>query len=134
MRIRRLFRKHRQSEEGAVTVEAAIWLPFFILMTVAIGDVALIFHAQTRAHEVAEEGIRLYSTGGLASPADTSQWIVNAITNISPNATASTSVNFGLVNTEVSLPIADINGFGIFSALTNFTLRVNTQQVMEFAG
>lgn len=126
--------RFRRDETGAVTVEAVLWLPFFIFLVVAIADLAVIFHAQSRALEMAEDGIRLYSVGEIASPADTSTWIEGRIDPISPNASAVTSVVYGLIHTEVTLPVRDINGFGIFAALRDFDLRVNAQQVMEFGG
>ena len=132
--MRSLLSRFRRRQDGAVSVEAVIWLPFWIFMVVAVGDVAVIFHAQTRALEMAEDGIRLYSVGEIATAGDTSVWIENRLDRISPNASASTMVNYGLVRTEVTMPVADINGFGIFAALTNFDLKVYATQVMEFEG
>ena len=130
----RLFPRFRRDETGAVTVEAAIWLPFWIFMVVAVGDLAVVFNAQTRALEMAEDGLRLYAVGEIATPAEASTWIENRLDPISPNAKAETSVIFGLIHTEVVLPVRDINGFGILASLRNFDIRVNAQQVMEFGG
>lgn len=134
MMISRLLKRARQDESGAVTVEAAIWLPFFIFMVVAIADVAVIFHSQSRALETAEDAIRRYAIGELESPAETSTLIETALVNISPNAAAFTSVIDGLIHTEVVIPVKDVNGFGILARLRDFDIRVNAQQVMEFEG
>lgn len=134
MTLSRMIRSFSRRSDGAVSIEAVLWLPFFIFLVVALGDVALLFHARARALEVMEDGVRLYSVGEIATPGETSQWIEARLQNISPNAEVFTSVYYGLINSDVHMPVADINGFGIFSTVRNFNVIVSTQQVREFAG
>ena len=52
-KTRSLFRRFRKEDDGAVTVAAVLWLPFFVVILTMVADLAMIFYGQARAQEVA---------------------------------------------------------------------------------
>ena len=120
-----------KSESGAVTVETPLWLAFFVVVLTMIADVALIFHGQARALEVAQDANRAYTVGRIASDADTEKYVLNRLGVISPNAKADTKVSGRLITTVVTLPAADLAAVGFFGGLVSFDMSVTSQQVME---
>ncbi len=118
-------------ESGSVTVEAALWLPFFVILLTLIADVALIFHGQARALDVAQKANRALSTGELKSTSETEEYILLTMSQISPNAVAVTAVNRGLITTTLTLPAGDLDAVGFFTGLSSFNMQVTSQQVME---
>lgn len=120
-----------KSESGAVTVEAPLWLAFFFIVLTMITDAALIFHGQARALEVAQDATREFTVGQLATNEDAEKMIVARLGNISPNASAKTTVSGRLITTVVTMPAADLVAVGFFSGLVRFDMSVTSQQVME---
>lgn len=125
-----LRRFHR--EDGAVTVEAALWIPFFVICLTMVADAALIFFGQARALQVAQDANRAYSVGTLASYDEAKAYIEGTLDSMSPNATAQTVSNDGIITTIISLPASDLAAIGFFTSLTSFDMQVVAQMVQEF--
>lgn len=121
-----------RGEAGAVTVEAALWLPFMVALLTLIVDGALIFYGQARALEVAQDGNRAFSVGSLATAEETEAFIEGRLSIISPNATAQTFRDQGLITTIVTVPTADLDAVGLFSAIASLNMQVVAQMVQEF--
>ena len=119
-------------EDGAVTVEAVLWIPFFVFCLTMVADAALIFYGQARALQVAQDANRAYSVGSLASYDEAKQYIEGTLESMSPNATSQTISNDGIVTTVVSLPASDLAAVGFFTSLTSFDMQVVAQMVQEF--
>ena len=119
-------------EDGAVTVEAVLWVPFFVIVLTMVADAALIFFGQARALQVAQDVNRALSVGTLASTDDAKTYIENTLATMSPNATSQTVTNDGIVTTVVSLPASDLAAVGFFTSLTSFQMQVVAQMVQEF--
>lgn len=126
-----LVRRFRR-EDGAVTVEAVIWIPFFVFCLTLIADAALIFYGQARALKVAQDANRALSVGTFTTYDATETYIENALVGMSPNATATTGSNDGLITTVITLPASDLAAVGFFTALTSFDMQVVAQMVQEF--
>lgn len=119
-------------EDGAVTVEAALWVPFFVIILTMLADASTIFYGQARALQVAQDANRAYSIGTLASADDAETFVTDTLATMSPNATVETTSNDGLITTVVSLPASDLAAVGFFTALTSFRMQVVAQMVQEF--
>lgn len=128
---RAAFRRFRR-EDGAVTVDAVLWIPFFVICLTMVADAALIFYGQARALQVAQDANRAYSVGTLASSDDTETYIEGTLSRISPNASAQTVSNDGILTTVVSIPASDLAAVGFFTSLTTFEMQVVAQMVQEF--
>ncbi len=128
---RRGFRQFKR-EDGAVTVEAALWLPFFVIAVTVVADAALIFYGQARTLQIAQDANRAYSTGNLASTDAAAEYIKVRLGDISPNAEAQMTWNDGLVTTVVTVPTEDLAAVGMLTTLTSIDMRVTAQMVKEF--
>lgn len=124
----RRFRK----EDGAVSVEAVLWLPFFVLLVTLLADVALVFYGQARALEVAQNVNRSYSVGDIATAEDASEQLTSELMSMSPNAQAYVNYDKGLITTVVVLPTSDLDAVGLFTSLASVDMTVVTQMVKEF--
>ena len=129
---RRLNRRFRDREDGGVTVEAAIWLPFWILFMFGIGEVALLFNGQAAALDVTQDVLRSYAIGDISSEAEIKARIVKAMSNISGNVSVYFFMADGMATASVTVPARDLSGgFGIFSAMSGFDVTITTQQMRE---
>ena len=119
-------------DDGAVSVEAVLWLPFFVLMVTLLADVALVFHGQARALEVAQNVNRAYSVGDIATPEEASEQLTAELASMSPNAEAYVNYEKGLITTIVVLPTSDLDAVGLFTSLASVDMSVVSQMVKEF--
>lgn len=119
-------------QSGAVTVEAALWLPFFLLFTFGIGQLGLIFYGQARMLEVAQDANRSLSVGEFLSEQEAEDWIEASLARLSPDARAEATVNGRIITTSVRAPARQLGGVIIFAPLTGFEVEVVAQQVMEY--
>lgn len=119
-------------EDGAVTVEATLWVPFFVIIITLVADVALIFYGQARALEVAQDANRAYSIGTLATTDETKTYITSRLSTLSPNATAHVNFERGLITTVIVLPTSDLDAVGFFTSLASMDMQVVAQMVKEF--
>ncbi|NND17463.1 MAG: hypothetical protein HKN98_02690 [Silicimonas sp.] len=126
-----IFARFRR-EDGAVTVDAVIWIPFFVICLTLLADAALIFYGQARALKVAQDANRALSVGSLASYDATEDYIENALVGMSPNASATTGSDDGVITTIVTLPANDLAAIGFFTSMTTFDMQVVAQMVKEF--
>ncbi len=128
----RHIRQFRKCNHGGVTVEAAIWLPFWILFMFGIGEVAFLFNGQAVALDTTQRVLRSYTVGDIKSEAEVTESLKAALAHISEKATVKFFMADGVATAAVTLPARDLTGgFGIFSALTRFDVTVITQQTRE---
>ena len=126
-------RRFQENTDGAVTVEAAIWLPFFIVFLFGIAEMALVFHGQARALQVAQDANRAYTVGEFATADETETWAKASLAGFSNDVKALTWEQAGIITTAISIPAADLAGnIGIFSMLSDLDITVISQQVREF--
>jgi Flp pilus assembly protein TadG len=121
-------------ETGSTSVEAAIWVPFFILFAFGIGQLGLILYGQGRVLRVAEEATRSLAVGEFATDIQAEDWIRAQLAQVSNNVQADAFLdpNGAVIRTVVRVPARDLGGFGIFSSLTGFDVVVRAQQVWEY--
>jgi Flp pilus assembly protein TadG len=125
-------RRFRRCQDGAVTVEAVLWVPFFILFTFSIGELALVFYGQARTLEVVEDTNRALSVGQLASPDEAEAKIIERLAGVSTGVQAETQIFKGIITTVVKFPAKDLAGFGILTQMVGLDITVVAQQVLEF--
>jgi Flp pilus assembly protein TadG len=131
--IRKPFRRFRRADDGAVSVEAMLWMPFFLLLMFGIGEVAFVFHGQARSLQVAQEANRGYAVGRFSSTTEAAAWAASAMSNYSDEIIATTRVDNNLmVITTISIPAKDFAGnIGIFSMFKRVRINVTAEQVVE---
>jgi Flp pilus assembly protein TadG len=123
-------RRFLKSEAGSVTVEAAIWLPFWILFMFGLAQTAFIFHGQARALDVAQQATRAYAIGEYTTEAEVKSFVQASLASLSKRVTVSTSLSDGIITTAVTVPALDF-GIAVFKNLGNFNLTVTSQRVRE---
>ena len=126
-RIKRFFGK----EEGSATVEAVLWFPIFILVFGLMVDAAMIFHGQAKVLRVIQDGNRNYSIGRLRTAEETQNYVINTLANLNITAEALTVENAGVATTTVNVAAAQLQILGYFSALTNLTIQVSADHLLE---
>lgn len=131
VRLKALLGRFRK-EDGAVTVAAVLWIPFFVIFLSMLADAALIFYGQARALQVAQDANRSYSVGKLTTEGEAEDYVEAALSKISPNASASTTHQDFLIRTVITIPASDLAAIGFFTSLTSFQMQVVAQMVKEF--
>ena len=125
-------RRFGRSQDGAVTVEAAIWLPFWVFFLFGLGEVALLFNGQARALDITQDVTRAYIVGDIDSASNAEESIKSALSSISKDVDVSYSKSGNIVQAVVTIPASDLTGrFGIFTALAGFDVTVVAQQAAE---
>lgn len=125
-----LRRRFSRSEDGGVTVEAALWIPFWLLFLFGLAQTALIFHGQARMLDIAQDATRAYALGLIDTEASLKSSIKGALATFSNNVTVNSYVTDGIVKTVVTVPAMDF-GIGVFKSLGAFDLTVASQAVRE---
>ena len=133
-RLSRSIARFGRRETGSTSVEAALWVPFFVLFTFGIGQLGLIMYGQARVLGIAEHATRSLAVGEFATDVDAENWIRGQLAQVSNNVQADAFLdpNGAVIRTIVRVPARDLGGFGIFSSLTGFDVVVRAQQVWEY--
>ena len=128
--VARALRRFR-GEDGTVSVEAVLWIPFFVFCLTLVADGALIFYGQARALEVTEDANRAFSIGEVTREEAVEQ-IEARLSTISPNASAHINTEDGLITTIVTIPTSDLDAVGFVTSLASINMQVVSQMVQEF--
>lgn len=130
-RFSNIRKNFRRDEDGSATIEAVLWLPVFFILFCAVVDVSFVFHKQAEAYRVVQDANRAFSVGRIASTADTEDFIETMVQHLSPGAAATTSVSNGIILSQLSLPVEDLDATGFFSWLTGYNVVVASEHFLE---
>lgn len=120
-----------RSESGAATVEAVLWLPMFVMIVALLADVTMMFYGQSRILRVAQDANRNFSVGRLTTTDETASFAVTRLASVSPNVMATTSLTAGLITTTVSVPLKDLEMFGLAKIFSGARMTVQAEHLME---
>jgi len=126
-RLRRLARR----QDGAVTVEAVLWVPFFVILFIILTDVSIIFFNQSRIVRVLQDANRNMSIGRFDTVQQTQDFIVNTLNALSFSAEATTSITAGLISSTVTVPVGDLDVFGLIGSFAGISVTVSAQHLSE---
>jgi Flp pilus assembly protein TadG len=129
MRMR--FTAFTRDDDGAATIEAVLWIPFFLTLFMALADISMIFNGQSRLQRIVQDANRNLSIGRLRTEADTEAFILSRAQPIAPHATAHTTVTAGLITSSLSVPIEDLDVVGVVAAFRGSSLTVRSDHLME---
>lgn len=130
---RRRARSFVDGESGNATVEAAMWLPFFIIALMGAGQVALIFFGQSAALAAAQTGTRAYSVGDVLTTNEVITMVKSSLGGFGDNASVKVAVNNDLITTSVSIPASDFGGpLRFITQFADLNVRVSAHQNKEF--
>ncbi|WP_347310656.1 TadE/TadG family type IV pilus assembly protein [Defluviimonas sp. SAOS-178_SWC] len=126
----RLFRFGR-AEDGAATVEAVLWLPMYVMLIALLADVSMMFHGQSRLLRIAQDANRNMSIGRLTSTTETENFVLARANELSPHSLAATSLTAGMITTTVSVPLVDLDLFGVAGIFSGARMTVRAEHLME---
>lgn len=126
------FEGHWNDEEGTATVEFIIIFPIFLLLLALIADASLIFFGQANALRAVQDANRSFSVGRYTTESETESSILAALSRFSANAVATSTVSNGSILTTVTFPARDLASLGLISQLTDFSLTVTSEHLVEY--
>ncbi len=121
----------RKKESGAITVEAVLWLPVFMVFFSLIADVSLMLHGQSKAQRIIQDVNRFASTGRLVTEDEIEQQALAQIRAFSPNATVTSNVGTNDVRTTAVLPASDLDAVGLFARFSAIEITVTYVHLLE---
>lgn len=130
-RLARHLRRFARDEGGAVTVEAVLWLPFFLGLLLLITNVSFSFYAKAQAYRIIESANRAYALDRFTTTRQTRDWIRLRLADISPRATVTTTTANGLVSSTVVMPSSDLFLLDFGDYFDPFNVTVRAQQYVE---
>jgi Flp pilus assembly protein TadG len=123
-----------RAEDGAVSVEAVLWLPIFIIFFALLVDATMIMSGQSQALRVVQDANRGASIGMLRSSDEIESFIQNRLRNLSNNVTVNVTPpgGAGIITTNVTIPSRDLVASGVMNVFSNFDVIVGSQHRVEF--
>lgn len=118
-------------EDGAATIEAVIWMPVMIFLFALVADTALVLGGEARVLRVVQDTNRAVSIGRITNVEDAETQVFSRISRIAPNAVVTTTVDSGLITTQVRIPATDLTSVGLVDAFLNLDVTVTAQHLAE---
>jgi len=113
----RPFRRFLRGASGTMSVEAVLWLPMFLIMVIVIADTSLVFSRRAQALRIVQDANRGMSMYRLTSEAETMDYILSRIHQISPSAQALTTMDptTHVIRSSLVIPLQELDALGFFS-------------------
>jgi Flp pilus assembly protein TadG len=126
-----------RAEDGSATVEAVLWIPFFMLLLALIADASFLFHRQAQMLRAVQDANRAFSTGQFTSTDQVRDALIAQYAPLSSHVQAvslldTATVPSGIIRTSLSIPARDVNSIGLIASLSNLNLSVTSQHYREF--
>lgn len=125
-------RSFTRATDGAATIEAVLWLPMFVMIVALLADVSMMFYGQSRLLRVAQDANRNLSVDRLTTEAEAESFVIAQLAQVSPNTQAKTAISdTGLITTTVSVPLNDLELFGVAKIFSGARMTVRAQHLDE---
>lgn len=119
------------SERGAVTADAIIWIPVFALLLALISDTSMMFGGEAQVMRVVQDANRAFAVGQFRTTTATQDFVHAQLSDLTPNATVTTTLSGGIIVTTVTFPASDVLATGMISMFTGLTLTVSAEHRSE---
>ena len=130
--MKKMLLRFRSSEEGSATIETVIWIPIFVWVLVMIINVSLVLFNKNQAFRIVQNANRILSTGYMQTAAETESYISDRITSFAPGATVTTTIDNGVVTSDVSYKVSNLFMPHVVTSLMNITVSFSSQHFMEY--
>lgn len=120
-----------RSESGGATVEAVLWMPFFVFLFSLVVDASLVFGGQAEILRIVQDTNRGLSLGRYANIAAAKAHIELEIAELSPGAVVTVEAPDGIITTLVVIPASDLTATGIFDGFSDVNIVVKAQHLSE---
>ncbi|WP_299751736.1 TadE family protein [uncultured Boseongicola sp.] len=121
--------------DGAITVEAVLWVPVYLVFFALITDVSLMFHGYSKALRVAQDTNRQASTGYYVEETDLEAITLANLQSFAPNATVKTTLDelaaSPHVITNISVPSSDLLAVGLIGVFAEINIQVSSVHLLE---
>ncbi len=122
----------RKSETGNATIEAVLWIPFFVFLLMTVAQLGMLFYGQSMTLSLAQEATRAYSVGELATGAEVENYITSRMANVSDGLAISSTVQGATITTVVKIPAGYFGGpLSLFTDFSGLEIAVVAQQTKE---
>lgn len=129
---RKLPRQFARREDGAVTVEAVLWLPVFIAFFALLVDATMIMSGQAQALRVVQDLNRGISIGMIRNDEEIDGFIERYMPRLSDVVVVDSNVDHGIITTNMTIPSRYLVASGVLNVFSNFDVRVGAQHRAEF--
>lgn len=126
-----ILRRFCREDAGSGTIETVLWVPVFVLIIGLVADTSLIFGRQAEALRVVQDANRALSLGRISNVDAAEAYVLNAISEISPNATVETEIVDGIIITRLHMPASDLSATGVFATFNSITVDITSQFMSE---
>jgi Flp pilus assembly protein TadG len=120
-----------RNESGGATVEAVLWMPFFVFLFSLVVDASLVFGGQAEILRIVQDTNRGLSLGRYADIAAAKIHIETEIAELSPGAAVTVAVADGIITSFVVIPARDLTATGIFDGFADVNILVKAQHLSE---
>ena len=124
-----------RENDGAITVEAVLWVPVYLVFFALITDVSMMFHGYSKALQVAQDTNRHASTGYYVSETDLETMAKVNLASFAPSATVKSTLDelaaTPHVITNISVPSSDLQIIGLFGVFANINIQVSAVHLLE---
>lgn len=128
-------RSFRRDEDGGMTVETVLWIPFILFMVLMVLDAALIFMNYARAQRFVHQANRSHVVGEFTSCTQTETWLETELQAFiaSADATCGQAKDGTLRTLQVTMNTGDMDLTGATGFLGGMTVSVGSLQKLEVA-
>ncbi len=121
-----------REEKGSATVETVIWIPIFVWFLALIVNVSMVVFEKNQAYRVVQNANRILSTGYMQTTAEVEDFIRDKLAQIAPNASVQTTIENGVVTSNVSYQVSDMLMPAILMELADIGITISSQHFLEY--
>ena len=124
-------RRFSAADDGMATVEAMLWVPLFVFLTVLIVNVSMVFNAQSRAQRIVHDINRAFAVGRILTETEAETQLRTRIAAMSPSASVDSRIEQGIVISVVRMPVEELSMLRSFAPLRGYSIVATSQQLLE---
>ncbi len=121
-----------RNEQGSATIETVIWIPIFVWVLALIINVSMVVFEKNQAYRVVQNANRILSTGYMQTTAEVEDFIRDKLAQIAPNASVQTTIENGVVTSNVSYQVSDMLMPAILMELADIGITISSQHFLEY--
>ena len=125
--------KFLKGNDGSISIESILWLPFYALFIVMIVDVSVMFNGQAQAQRTLQDINRLASTGYYTTEADIEARALELLGHLSDQLTVDATIDpdLGVITAVASIPANDLTIIGTLPEFADFQITVSAWHMIE---
>lgn len=121
-----------KEDRGSATVETVIWIPIFVWVLAMIINVSMTVFEKNQAYRIVQNANRILSTGYMQSEAEVEAYIRDRLAHIAPDATVNTTIDNGVVTSNVYYQVSDLLLPHAVQQMANIWINISSQHYVEY--